>query len=283
LTPRVDRGGAADEARPPAGAGFSHSGPGATPDVTPRDGPDDLVTPGLLYLDHIFPDIASNLALDEALLLHAETQGGGPVLRLWEPTGLAVVLGASGRRLDDVDVARCRADGVPVARRSSGGGTVVVGPGTLNVTVVLPADAAPGLDAVDTAQAYVLERTARALRRLDRAVGVKGHGDLTLGDRKFAGSAQRRLRKFFLVHASLLYCFPIRLVTRYLHLPARQHAYRARRSHDEFLTNLEVPRDDLVAAVRSAWPTTGSAAVPEGLVLQLLAEKFADPAWTERL
>lgn len=251
--------------------------------MTPRDGPADPAPPGLLHLDHTFPDIASNLALDEALLLHAETQGGAPVLRFWEPTGLAVVLGASCRRLVDVDVARCRADGVPVARRSSGGGTVIVGPGTLNVTVVLPGDAAPGLDAVDTAQAYVLERTARALRRFGPDVGVKGHGDLTRGDRKFAGSAQRRLRRFFLVHASLLYRFPIRLVSRYLHLPDRQHAYRARRSHEEFLTNLDVPRPDLLAALRSAWPTTGSAGVPERLVAQLVADKFADPAWTERL
>ncbi len=41
---------------------------------------------------------------------------------------------------------------------------MVVGPGTLNVTVVLPDDAAPGLGAVDRAQRYVLDRIAAAIR-----------------------------------------------------------------------------------------------------------------------
>src|SRR5262249_28452965 len=150
------------------------------PETSPAD--DDLsLSVGVGYLDHTEPDIARNLALDEALLVAAEERGAGPALRVWEPSSLAVVLGASSRLYDDVDVSACQADGVAIARRSSGGGTVVVGPGTLNVTVVLPSDAAPGLQAVDTAQAFVLGRTARALRRLGPPVEVRGHGDLTLG------------------------------------------------------------------------------------------------------
>ncbi len=46
----------------------------------------------------------------------------------------------------------------------SGGGTVVVGPGALNVTVILPESAAPGLAAVDEAQRYVLDWIARSIR-----------------------------------------------------------------------------------------------------------------------
>src|SRR5207244_3435454 len=110
-------------------------------------------------------------------------------------------------------------DGVAIARRASGGGTVVIGPGTLNVAVVLPAAAAPGLGAVDVAQAYVLGRIARALRGRGPAVELLGSGDLTLDRRKFAGSA------------------------------------RPRRAAD----------------------------VPEDLVRELVRDKFADPAWIERL
>src|SRR5262245_42939784 len=100
------------------------------------------------YLERTLAGIAANLALDEVLLIAAEERGAGPVLRIWEPDELAVVLGASGRLHDDVLVAACRAEGVAIARRPSGGGTVVVGPGTLNVAVVLPVDAEPGLAAV---------------------------------------------------------------------------------------------------------------------------------------
>ena len=150
----------------------------------------------------------------------------------------------------------CAAEGVAIARRSSGGGTVVIGPGTLNVTVILPATAAPGLAAVDTAQAYVLDRMAQAIRRHGPAVERLGSGDLTLERRKFSGSAQRRLRNHFLVHATLLYRFPLALVERYTNVPRRQPAYRENRSHAEFLVNLHLP-------ARSWWrPSRGPGSRP---------------------
>ena len=260
-------------------------GEAAGANVTPTFEDSPIV--GLRHLWHTYDAIEENLALDEALLVAAEERGVGAVLRIWEPTGLAVVLGASGRRLEDVDVALCRADGVAIARRSSGGGTVVVGPGTLNVAIVLPADAAPGLTAVDTAQAYVLERTARSIRRVGPAVEVLGLGDLTLAGRKFAGSAQRRLRRYFLVHTSILYNFPVDPIVRYTRHPIRQPSYRARRSHTSFLTCLDLPRSDLLTAILSAWPADTSARepvpIPDDLVRRLVREKFGDPAWVERL
>jgi lipoate-protein ligase A len=237
-------------------------------------------------LDLTLPGIESNLALDEALLIAADEHGAGPALRFWEPGSLAVVLGATGRLFEDVDVAACRADGVAIARRSSGGGTVVVGPGTLNVAVVLAADAAPGLGAVDRAQHFVLERIAGAVRTLGPRVEVLGLGDLTVGGRKCAGSAQRRLRHYFLVHATLLYDFPLPLITRYTALPKRQPAYRAGRSHADFLTNLGVARDELKAAIRSAWGVTADGAAPavaERLINELVATKFGTKEWVERL
>lgn len=239
------------------------------------------------YLDWTYPRIAENLALDEALLQAAEDDGAGPVLRVWEFPSFAVVLGASGRLREDVQLEACRADGVAVARRSSGGGTVVIGPGALNVTVVLPVDADPTFGAVDTAQTEVLGRTGAALRELGIAVDVKGSGDLTVGLRKFAGSAQRRLRRYFLVHSSILYRFPLVQLARYTNLPRRQPAYRQGRSHGDFVINFERPRSQIVDAIRAAWlppsDSVAGAAVPETRVRELVAAKFGDPAWTERL
>jgi lipoate-protein ligase A len=239
------------------------------------------------YLDWTYPQIAENLALDEALLQEAEDEGTGPVLRVWEFPSFAVVLGASGKLREDVHVDSCETDGVVVARRSSGGGTVVIGPGALNMTVVLPIEGDASFKAVDTAQAYVLGRTASALRELEFAVDVKGSGDLTLGPQKFAGSAQRRLRKFFLVHASILYRFPLAHLARYTTNPRRQPAYREGRAHGDFVINLDQPRDQILEAVRSAWLPPGRpsehAVIPESRVRELVAAKFGDPAWTERL
>ncbi len=240
----------------------------------------------LSFLDLSYPDVASNLALDEALLLVAEEQRAGPSLRVWESQTYAVVLGASSRMHDDVDVSRCLADRVTIARRSSGGGTVVIGPGALNFAVVLACDAAPGLLAVDVAQRFVLERVASAIRETGLSATVQGSGDLTLGGRKFSGSAQRRLREFFMVHASILYDFPIDRIAGWTRLPVRQPSYRGHRDHADFLTNVDLPRGRLIDALKTAWladVNPHSAMVPEDLVERLVQEKFGDPRWVERL
>ena len=227
-----------------------------------------------------------NLALDEALLIEADQGRGVPVLRFWEPRTYAVVLGASRRLRDDVLVDACREDGVPILRRSSGGGTVVVGPGTLNVTLVLPDSGAAGLSAVETAQRYVLERIARSIQGLGRPVTIEGRGDLALRGRKCGGSAQRRLKSWFMVHCSILNDFAIERIVRYLAIPDKQPEYRAGRPHQEFLCNLDLPRGILVNALCGEWSPGSSPGPaptwPRTVFNSLLAEKYANPAWIAR-
>jgi lipoate-protein ligase A len=246
----------------------------------------DVSLASISAFDLTLPSVEENLALDEALLVEADQGRAGAVLRYWESPRPAVVLGASRRIAEDVRVNECIADSVPIVRRSSGGGTVLIGPGALNVTVVLPADTAAGLSAVDTAQRYVLTRMAEALQAPERPVQVLGSGDLTLAGRKLAGSAQRRLRHWFLVHCSILYDFPLPLIGRYLTVPSRQPAYRAGRSHDEFLMNLGLPRTIILSFIQSAWCPSSSLSsapdVPYDLLTTLLSDKFANRAWVER-
>ncbi len=91
---------------------------------------------GTLEYDRItLPSPADNLALDEALLENAEAERGpSRVLRLWESPHWAVVLGRSSRHGLETHAAACVARHVPVLRRASGGGTVVIGPGCLVYT-----------------------------------------------------------------------------------------------------------------------------------------------------
>jgi lipoate-protein ligase A len=236
--------------------------------------------------DMTLASVVEDLALDEAMLIEADEGRGPALVRFWEPRDYAVILGASRRLRDDVRIDACRADGVPILRRSSGGGTVVIGPGALNMTVILPETAAPGLSAVDAAQRHVLERIAESIGRAGRPVTVLGHGDLAIGGRKCGGSAQRRLRRWFMVHCSILYQFPIERIVRYLALPTRQPAYRQGRAHRDFLSNLELPREALVDVLRPAdSPCAGPSPALDGpmsLLPSLLAEKYANPAWIER-
>ena len=241
----------------------------------------------MLCLDLTCASVAENLALDEALLIEADAGRGQRVLRFWEPAEYALVLGASCRLADDARVDACRADGVPILRRTSGGGTVVVGPGSLNVSVILPESAAPGLSAVDKAHRYVLDWIAESIQRAGCPVTLEGRGDLVLGGRKCGGSAQRRLKHWFIVHCSILYDFPIERIDRYLAIPRRQPEYRQGRDHRDFLSNLGLPRNILMDAIggdRIRRPASaGAPTMPPALLESLMLEKFANRAWIERL
>jgi len=73
-------------------------------------------------LDLTLPDLTDNLATDEALLMEREELPElGEILRFWEVPAYAVVLGSGGIVADDVNIESCNRDGVPIARRSSGG------------------------------------------------------------------------------------------------------------------------------------------------------------------
>src|SRR5438309_2011186 len=99
----------------------------------------------MLFLDLTLPTLEENLALDEALLLEAEQGDRGEVLRLWEWPTPAVVLGSGCRLADDVNEPACAADGIPIARRASGGGTVLLGAGCLLYSVVFSYERSPAL------------------------------------------------------------------------------------------------------------------------------------------
>ena len=130
------------------------------------------------------------------------------MLRLWELPSLAVVLGAGGSVAIDVNVAACEADGVPILRRASGGGTVLIGPGCLCFSLVLAYDSAPGLEDIRASNRYVLGRVANALRPLV-AARYEGTSDLAVHALKVSGNAQQRKRRHFFHHGTILCGFDL--------------------------------------------------------------------------
>src|SRR5262249_7902474 len=205
------------------------------------------------FLDLTLPTSAENLALDEALLLEAEADRGGEVLRLWEWPYYAVVLGAGGVLADDVDEAACRADGVPILRRASGGGTVLLGPGCLCYSLVLSYERGPAPREVTASYVYILNRVRDALVGLLPVIEQAGTSDLMDAGLKFSGNAQQRKRGHLLHHGTLLYEFDLSRIGRYLGLPGRQPEYRARRDHAAFLRNLPAGVEELKRRLRDGW------------------------------
>jgi lipoate-protein ligase A len=236
----------------------------------------------MLFLDRTLPTLAENLALDEALLLDA-VRGGAEVLRVWQWPELAVVLGAGGRIADDVHEERCRADGVALVRRSSGGGTVLLGPGCLLYTVVIAYQRNPAFTQIIPSYRYILSRIVAGLRAVAPHLDVRGSSDIADMERKVSGNAQQRKRTHLLQHGTLLYDFDIARIADYLKAPPRQPDYRRQREHRDFLTNLPTDADTLKRCLRTAWGAVGElACVPTDLLRQLVVDKHSRDEWVRR-
>jgi lipoate-protein ligase A len=234
-------------------------------------------------LDLTLPTPAENLALDEALLLEAEAGRGGEVLRLWEWPEPAVVLGAGCRLAEDVDEAACQAAGVPILRRASGGGTVLLGAGCLCYCLVLAYERSPLLREVRPSYQYILERIRDTLEDVLAEIELAGISDLAAGGRKFSGNAQQRKRHFLLHHGTLLCDFDLDQVGRYLRLPPRQPDYRQRRGHAAFLRNLPATAEELKRRLQTGWEAVKEVVDwPRQVARQLVEEKYTRTEWIRR-
>ena len=182
-----------------------------------------------------------HLHLQRELDLQLESERtGAEFLWFWEVHEPCVVLGRGSRVENEVHSHACEADKVPVVRRSSGGGSVVLVPGCLNYSLILDLERTPRLRDVERSYVEILSSVCRSVG--DSAVKPIG-SDLTTSGRKFGGCSQKRTRKTLLHHGTILYDFDISLTARYLQTPPRTPAYRGGRSHADFLTNVSLPSD----------------------------------------
>jgi lipoate---protein ligase len=267
------------------------------------------------YLSLTLPSAAENLALDEALLLEAEADRSTEILRLWEWSKPAVILGAGARLTEDVNQVACRTDAVAIFRRSSGGGTVLLGQGCLCYSLILSYDRHPALREIHSSFRFILGRVRDALASLSpsQESGVRGQesearglgsglpssdsclltpnsclelagiSDLAIAGRKCSGNSQQRKRRFLLHHGTILYAFDAKLVDRYLLMPSRQPDYRLQRNHAEFLTNLPAGSSDLQSRLLTAWSATLQFdRWPREAVRQLAEDKYGRSEWIRR-
>jgi lipoate---protein ligase len=237
------------------------------------------------YLDLTLPTAAENLALDEALLETAEAAARpAETLRFWEPAAPAVVLGRSSHLTNEVFLDACRAHGVPVLRRTSGGAAIVTGPGCLMYALVLSYELRPDLRPLEHAHRFVLRTSAAALETLRPGIHCAGTSDLAIGENKISGNSARCRRTHFLYHGTLLYDFPLERIAYFLKHPPRTPDYRKGRNHAGFVTNLNVPAAAIRQTMSCAWNAKEPYADwPRELTARLVTEKYSQAAWNECL
>lgn len=147
----------------------------------------------------------------------------------------AIVLGISGQVQQLIHQERWIQEPLPLIRRFSGGGTVVVDENTLFVTLICQAQAVP----VPAFPRPLMQWTAELYRPLfaSQPFHLK-ENDYVIGEHKWGGNAQSLIKGRWLHHSSLLWDFNPAYMS-YLLQPPKMPAYRQERSHTDFLCRLK--------------------------------------------
>jgi len=206
-----------------------------------------------------FVSIEIALATEEAILAAVDARESPATLLLWEWTSPAVVVGRSNVVAREVNVEACARAGVPIFRRCSGGGTVVLGAGCLCYALVLPIEPHHRALGISTVTRAIMQQTASSFVAVGFDVHVDGISDLVLGNRKFSGNSQRWQKQALLHHGTILYDFDLTQIAKYLQFPSRQPDYRADRPHTDFVTNLAQTKFVTESVITTAWNATGGA------------------------
>lgn len=202
------------------------------------------------------PSPAEDLALEEALQLELEEGRAEPGWRVWQAVAPAIVLGTGQVHASEVNLDAACAAGVPVLRRHSGGGAVLIGPGCINYSGFFRLAELPGAQTISGAMKAGLQPILAALSQLGVKTELAGLSDLTFSPtaikhqasglhtppvalKKIAGNAQARKRVSVLVHGTLLADPDWALLERVLKFPSRAPEYRQDRGHRAFLTSLQ--------------------------------------------
>lgn len=187
-----------------------------------------MATFHLLDLDGL--PIFQQLQLEEALLRADDNNW----CLINKRSDEAIVLGISSKFEEHVNIAKLKAQPVPVIRRFSGGGSVFIDASTHFYTLIGNKHI---LDVPCTPQDLLgwTERLyAPAFTTLDFALK---ENDYAIGLHKFGGNAQYLCKDRWLHHSSLLWNYQAHKME-YLCMPPKMPTYRKQREHAAFLCML---------------------------------------------
>ena len=150
-------------------------------------------------------DFGSSSALRSQTLWHAlaygVSRGSPPTLSFVRPAEPYVCIGYH-RRLDEVDLEACRADGLPVYRRMVGGGPVYLDAAQLFFQIVVPAASVPLRR--DTALRELLSPAVAAFRSVAVEARLDERLEIVVGDRKVCGHGAGQIEQAVVVVGNLI-------------------------------------------------------------------------------
>mgnify|MGYP001382012355 CR=1 FL=1 len=197
-------------------------------------------------------NITENLDFDDKKLIELNKYPQN-YLRFWEVSHYAVILGKSNSAQKEVNLSNCSTD-IPIIKRCSGGGTVLLGPGCLCYSLFI--ETKKPFHSITTTNSNVMSKNCQALKKINPNISVKGFTDLCIGNRKFSGNAQRRMKNITLFHGTFLYNFDLTQISKTLHHPTKEPDYRIKRKHRDFITNVNMKSSTIKKLITDEWINT---------------------------
>lgn len=149
----------------------------------------------------------------------------------------SIVMGISGLPQTLLQLRKVVQDQVPVIKRFSGGGTVIVDDGTLFVTLICSRGAVQGIQPFPRPIMHWTEKFYKPIFKWNSEFQLREH-DYVFGELKFGGNAQSIIKDRWLHHTSFLWDYKDSRMA-YLKLPNRAPSYRAGRKHEDFICRLK--------------------------------------------
>ena len=233
------------------------------------------------------------MALDEVLLDRLIAGRRTPTLRFWEWSEAALILGSNQVLANEVDVDLAQDLGFVVARRMSGGGTMIVEPGrTVTYSLYAPQSLVSGLSLVESF-AFFDAWAVDCLRKLGVPADYRPINDIVSPLGKIGGAAQARRRGSVLHHTVIAYAMDTALVPRLIRIGRDPLSARGVRSAEKVVSPLDrwltLGRDQIVSALATCFTETHAAragSIDRGDLVaarDLAAHKYSTREWIDRI
>jgi len=248
-----------------------------------------------------------NMAIDEALML-GQKEAALPTLRFYGWTRPSFSFGYFQKISEEVDVPKCREQGIGLVRRPTGGGTVIHG-WDLTYTVAVPLDnplvpgnilesyslihdcLIQGLQQLGIKAEHFSEQSGSSEKLPNVCLAKPTKYDVLIGGRKVAGAAQRRKHKVLLHQGYIALDMPSDEMTALVSMQNDLSQFIAETSTAvNSVSRYPVDREKLANAVASGFETAlNIRLVPEGLnemesetADELVKTKYGTDEWNFR-
>ncbi len=149
-------------------------------------------------------DAYVNMAIDESIMEHIRDGKANPTIRFyrWKPS--AVSIGRFQSMNDEVNISRCRSEGIDCVRRITGGGAVYHDyDGELTYSIIGQEKLFP--KSIWESYRMICGSIINGLKRINIEAEFAPINDILLKGKKISGNAQTRREGVLLQHGTIIY------------------------------------------------------------------------------